>query len=366
MKKKVTAVLFIVCVFLISVSLAFCSAAAENDGEKESDGYMEMFGFSESEILDKTDMPDVEYEALKGISFTNVADFLVESFKSEIKTPVKVLSLLCGIFILFSAAELFTGTNRFSLNGIICSAVTAYSLCRSMTYAVDAFFRFTSSVTAFLKIICPILSTAAAVTGRTSGALAYRLGVTAGVEILSFLCSDVIFYCVYLFFAVCVCSCISPDFDLSGAVNLGERTVSTLFGIAGTVFTGFLSIRKILGAGADTLVLRGFKFVAGSFVPFVGGAVSEGLSSVAAGLQSAGNGIAVWTAAVMCAAAVRPIVIFLAWSFVLRTAEFVRTMLCPQMSGACLKGFISFVKMMAGGCVFVLYIGVACTLIVLA
>lgn len=358
-KTKIFAV--ILCVFILACGtfgFSVSAAGVDNTAEKAE----ELFGFSEREILDRTGAPNVKIDDLKDISFTDAIKYIVDGIKEEIVEPVKVLSLLCGIFILFSMASAFGEKRSMISSDMVCSALTAYTVCRVITPAAESFFRYTSAMTAFLKAVCPAVSVMTAVSGKASGALAYKLGVTAGTEILTFICSDVIFYGVYAFLAVCVCCSLSPYFDLSGIVSLCERFVCLLLGITGTVFTGFLSVKKVFGSAADTLALRGIKFAAGNFIPIVGGVVSDGLSSVFAGVQAVQSGVCIWSLVIMFIMALKPLALFIAWGIVLRAADCVRGMLCPNIKGASLGGFISFIRLMCAGTVFILFIGTVCTL----
>lgn len=360
MKKIKTVVLcwiFILClIFALGVSATAANAYEPTDTAEN------LFGFAESEILDRTDAPDIKIEDLKDIDFTDAVKYTLNTIKTEITAPVKVLSLLVGIYIVFAIASVFGEKRSIVSSDTVCSALTAYTVCRVITPAAESFFTYTQAMTAFLKAVCPAVSVMTAVSGKSSGALAYKLGVTVGTEILAFICSDMIFYGVYAFLALCVCCSLSPYFDLSGAVGLCERLVCLLLGLTGTFFSGFLSVKKVFGAAADTLAMRGIKFAAGNFIPIVGSAVSDGLSSVVAGVQAAQSGVCVWSLVIMSVMALKPLALFVAWGVTLRIADCVRKMLCPNIKGADLGGFISFIRLMSAGTVFILFIGAVCTL----
>lgn len=50
-------------------------------------------------------------------------------------------------------------------------------------------------------------------------------------------------------------------------------------------FVGLLSIKGLLAGAADSAVAKGAKFLIGSFVPVVGGAVSDALGSIVSSLS---------------------------------------------------------------------------------
>lgn len=59
-----------------------------------------------------------------------------------------------------------------------------------------------------------------------------------------------------------------------------KKVVIWTLGFLLTIFVGLLTIRGIVAGSADTVATKTTKFLLGSFVPVVGGALSEALNSV--------------------------------------------------------------------------------------
>lgn len=64
-----------------------------------------------------------------------------------------------------------------------------------------------------------------------------------------------------------------------------QKTVTVTLGFLSTVFVGLLSIKGLLAGAADSAAAKGAKFLIGSFVPVVGGAVSDALGSIVSSLS---------------------------------------------------------------------------------
>ena len=78
---------------------------------------------------------------------------------------------------------------------------------------------------------------------------------------------------------------VSPGMKLDAAGGAINKACSWLLGLAATLFVGLLSLQGLVGAAADSLAGRAIRFSLSSFVPVVGGALSEAFSSVQGCLQ---------------------------------------------------------------------------------
>lgn len=364
MSRKVkTALNYIAVSTVIILILSFFVCAS---GEYTDDSYSvqtyETFDNLTSEMLDNENIDDFSISDLKDVGFTQILKYIGKKVKDEISKPVKTLTLISCVTVLFSFTDAFDERKLSFKVNMLSPVICVYALCRALTDCISAFSRYTTALNSFLKSVCPTVCVIEAVSGRGGTALAYKLGVTAVSEILAFLCSDVVIYFIYVYFALCACAALSPFFDLNSLSNAVMKMVSTLLGVVGAVFTGFLSVKKVFGSASDTLALRSLKFAAGSFVPIVGSYVSEGISSVLAGVKVTGSTIIVSAAAVMAVLGIPLIVRLFVWNVTLRLIKGICGMFNSDSSGRIYDGFIDFIKLMTALCFFSLYICCACML----
>ena len=84
-----------------------------------------------------------------------------------------------------------------------------------------------------------------------------------------------------------------------------------------TVFTGFLSIQSVIGKAADNMTVKTTKFFVGSMVPVVGGALSEALTTVTAGIGMLKSTAAMWCVIVLAIILLPTIIELFLWRIVL-------------------------------------------------
>ena len=80
--------------------------------------------------------------------------------------------------------------------------------------------------------------------------------------------------------AMSVTGAINPDMRLGRVSFTVKKAVQWILGILTTLFTGLLTIQSTVGASADSLRSKAVRLTASSFIPFVGGAVSESYSAI--------------------------------------------------------------------------------------
>ena len=80
--------------------------------------------------------------------------------------------------------------------------------------------------------------------------------------------------------AVTLVSAINPSLDLGSLAESVKKAGHMVAWHCDDSFTGLLSIQSFAGAAADNLSARAVKFAASSFIPVIGGSVSEAYSAV--------------------------------------------------------------------------------------
>lgn len=83
--------------------------------------------------------------------------------------------------------------------------------------------------------------------------------------------------CIYL--ALCIIVPVAPFLHLEQVTGGIKSVVCWGLGILTTIFVGMLSIQTIVGSGGDSLMLKTSKFLVGSFIPVIGGTISDAVGA---------------------------------------------------------------------------------------
>lgn len=210
----------------------------------------------------------------------------------------KLFSSLCGelsailcVIIAASAAKKFSAfssgvASAVSFIGIAVLCKTAFDFICSDIAASAEFF---TVIKAFFASAVPIMTGLYSMGGRLSAAAASGIASSVILSASQIVCESIALPGCYLCFAISYASAFfysSKIGNIAKAISgICSKITALVMGLvaSGTLF----SVR--LAASSDSAVLRISKFAASSFIPIVGGALSEAASAMKAGLSAVGS-----------------------------------------------------------------------------
>ena len=122
-------------------------------------------------------------------------------------------------------------------------------------------------------------------------------------------------------------SSISFDNYKSKTFKTIRKSVVILLSLFSTVFTGVLTTQSILSYSSDSLVMKGIKFVSGTFIPVVGSNVGDAISSVLSSFVIMKNTLGVFIIIVVILINLPIIVEMLIMYFILEFLSIISSML---------------------------------------
>ncbi len=281
MKKVLFTVLLLL--FLFSFS-ANAEQLYEEQYEKSGAGSLqENLPEETKELLESLEIDPSNSEWVNKITTGNVFTMIADIIKTEGKTPISTAAAVIGVVLLISAIKSFSARESTdTLMSYIATVAVAgvallplYNVITATARTVKAGAQFMLS---FVPVYCTVLvASGKPTTSAVSGSL--LMGASEGVVQLA---TYVITPIAGAYLAVCMCGCVSPVINMSGIAELIKRTVNWSLSLLMTVYMGVLSIQTTINAAADNLAVKTGKFVVGSFVPVVGGPISEALTTVGA------------------------------------------------------------------------------------
>ena len=203
------------------------------------------------------------------------------------------LSMMARIFGILLISAVF----RSLCAGYASSAgvKNALSLCSSATMVVLIFgglrTRF-SEISAFFCVIqdlsvalLPLMGALYAMGGNVGAAAANHAVMTGFLSILQAVVSGTVLPVAGICLALALLDAVSGNGSLRSLAGLIKKTYTLTLSFLMLLLCGVLGMQSTLAKAGDTLALRTARFAAGSFLPVVGGSVSETLRTVAGSVQ---------------------------------------------------------------------------------
>lgn len=282
-------VVFLNSVFIIVMLLSFTlnsSAKSENYEDLYSKYNVELSD-EVIDVLESLGFDEFSAEEFSEISLSDTFSSIFNIFKGSMKKPFIAMFSLLGLIILCAFACNFIQNNQgFSVyvNSIMTLFVALAAFGNAVQCISDSVAAIYSSGI-LMKSLIPAIAVLTALSGSPSMAVSYNAISMYCAEIISAVCRDFLSPVLCTFAAVSVCLSVNSGFNSESLLNAVKRFIGVALGLAGTIYTGILSLKDVLAVGIDKVAVKGVKFILGSSVPVVGSALSEGLSSVIASVS---------------------------------------------------------------------------------
>ena len=309
----------------------FALFSAQFGGYASADTYGDMYSESElsslpGELSDETlsilgelgiDLSD--YKTFLNMDANSVLDVVKNLFADRFKKPASALTLAMAILLI---CALISGmwNQKLGMNeaynylcAVSIAAVVLFPLISTVNNCITSIKAASSFMLAFIPVFAAVLIAA----GSINSGLIYKSVMLGICEAVSQVSSLVISPLISLFVALGMSSALSGNEGVFKLASQIKSVANWILGFIMTVFTGFLSIQSVIGKAADNMTVKTTKFFVGSMVPVVGGALSEALTTVTAGIGMLKSTAAMWCVIVLAIILLPTIIELFLWRIVL-------------------------------------------------
>lgn len=279
----------VIAFFICMIVWGFFLPAAVS-AEEGLDGYAERIGGELSSAIDGETLEAMEASGISGSDMSELTiGGLIKAALRELSAaatqPIRTLARVAAVLILSSLAQ------SFAAGGDMSSAFGSLSVlgCVTMIYGIvyEAFSgvcEYLVRLGEFMLSYIPIYASVTAASGgfRTGGS--YYAGTLGVCELISFAAEYAVMPFLSIFLALSFTAAINPDMRFSSAAESVKNGVRLTLTALMTIFSGMISVQSFSSAAADSAAAKAVKFGASSFVPIIGGSVSEAYSTVYSGI----------------------------------------------------------------------------------
>lgn len=173
------------------------------------------------------------------------------------------------------------GENAF----FACFTLMTISALKIFSVTVGCGITVTDSICEFVTKLSPLLAALIVSGGGTASAAAFHPILSAAVYTTTLLIDKCIVPMIYFSAILGIVGHISPRLKISSMTALLRSLTKWLLTASLTVFTGVSAIYGFSAPAFDAVAMKGIKFAVGSFVPVVGGLLSETVETVIGGTR---------------------------------------------------------------------------------
>lgn len=192
--------------------------------------------------------------------------------------------------------------------------------------------------------LIPVFTGIVAFSGQPGLAASFQTVVFAFAETVSVAFCNILPAAAAAGTSLGAASAVAPFAKFNGICKVISKLVNTAAAFVSGIFVAVLSVRGVIAGAADTVTIKGLRFLIGSSVPLVGSAIGDALNSVAAGLGLIKNSVLVLGAAAVALINLPSLLKLAAWSFLSYFISLFAEMLSqPRIAGllASMKSVVS-------------------------
>ena len=257
------------------------SAQAEQwdlSGQLEAAGADELWqalpGDAET-LLDRSGVTGIDVGQLLSLEpgefFRTVGALVLE----RVRQPLAVFAAVLGTVLLCALLEalrtsLWEGAlaTVFGAVSVVCvSAAVAGPVSGCIVQTAAAIRDCANFMAAFIPVFASIVT----VGGQAVTATTYTTFLFAACQVVSQVVSTTL--------VLCMVGNLAPGLQVNAVAKAVRTVVTWALGLLLTLFVGLLSLQTMVASSSDTVASKAAKFLIGTFVPVVGGALSDALST---------------------------------------------------------------------------------------
>ena len=221
-------------------------------------------------------------------SFSDGLWHVVKESVGKIAPDIKECAIICialvAIAMLCSILQQFPGKSVNALH--ICASIAVGTLLLGKTSSMITLGTETvSKLSDYGKLLLPVMASALAAQGGTTGAATIYAGTAAFDAVLSAAIGKLLVPMVYLYLAASVAASAVGETMLGKLRDLIKWLMSWGLKIVLYIFTGYISITGVISGSVDASAIKAAKLTISGVVPVVGGILSDASEAV---LVSAG------------------------------------------------------------------------------
>ncbi len=305
MKSK-SKVIFILLVLLTILIVSVSFGAESNDVGVEVDDIIEDIDSTKIEEFYSL-LGDVRYnfgtsfkEVVNGIADGKVYDFdtfldvLVEAFNNSLTDELHIFVFIIAIIILTAVTHSFS---YISIDGVgsaasmLSYASIAATVLSMIVACVSTVTSVLGNISGLINALFPVILTlTSALGGVSTGGVLESMGIVASTTIVNIIKNVVLpLFGISMIFTLI--GNLYGRIQLNNVSKLAKSLSEWLLGIVFSLFVIVLGGQGIIGNTVDTVAFRSAKFAMSTYVPVLGGYLSDGFDIVLAGCLIVKNSV---------------------------------------------------------------------------
>lgn len=223
---------------------------------------------------------------LSRFSSENAIDAVLNIFSTQLSQPLKAGGICLGLLFVSALLICYLPENG-DIAGMCKSVMLMCMMFVMINFCTDIFSRCCDALLLtkdFMKVLIPIFAGVVSFSGNVSLALSFNSVAFAFSECVSYFFTGAVPSFALVLTAVSAAGAVNPLMKISSVGKTFSKILNFVMAFVAGIFVAVLSVRGVIAGAADTVGIRGVRFLVSNAVPVVGSALGEALNTVAASI----------------------------------------------------------------------------------
>lgn len=247
---------------------------------------------------------------------------IVSKVFSQISSLIPVVLMIIAVAILGNLMRSFqTGNNSKEVSDLIhfvCVAVVIVLIVSLFKNVYSITTNCVENISNQITAIFPILLTLMTAMGSTVSVGIYQPVVAILTNVIGFVLTKILYPIFLMSFVFVIVGNLSEKVKLNKFTSFLSSLFKWVIGFTFTLFAGFLTVRGISAGKYDTISLKATRFAMKSYVPLIGGYLSDGLDYVMLSSALIKNAVGVAGLILMFSTVIVPIIYVVVFKLLLQ------------------------------------------------
>ncbi len=223
-----------------------------------------------SEILNGENT--LTFDAIFSVFIDNIIEILRSNYK------ILLLILIIGFLsALIENLAFSKGNSTFSSSvSFVFVVFVATIISVSVVQVIKEASTTLLNISSVVEVISPILFAIMISLGAVSSSAIYQPAVSVLTSVITTIFATILFEIITFMFVITILGSLLNQFQLGKINEFCSSLLKWIISIVFTIFVGYLSIKGITAGSYDGLSIRTAKYAIRSYIPVVGGYLSEG------------------------------------------------------------------------------------------
>ncbi len=306
----------LIIILLISFSLTVCGFDIEEEIKREV-GVDKVEDIVPESLRENDEFKDIDFSysgASEAVSVNSVINKISSLLSLGIKGEISFIMSAVSVLVLSALLKSFSSNLKNStfkdLVDFVVSCFVCVFLYSHILKALETVSLYVSELGAFIRALLPFLATLLCFQGGGAEAAGSSAIIITAISIVESVCAKIVLPVSKILFAF-ICAGFISRLNFSAVTDLATSVASKTCTITMSILTAVMYFQHALSSSADSLALRSIKLAASSFIPIIGGNVSEAAGTLMSGVRLVKSTLGLFAFGVLLYLTAVPVISFL-------------------------------------------------------